>query len=310
VNDWELLESAASKKVLFLGEKIIDVYHYVKPLGRPTKDAIVSVELVNSESFEGGVIATAAHARSLCKSVDIDVRGECYQKVRYVEASHNRKLFECYVLTGKTDSPDQSVLESVLGTGTDRFDTVIVADYGHGMATPEFIDQVTKARYFAVNVQTNSGNYGYNLCTKYPWADYLCVDESEARLATQNRTRPIEDSLKALARMAEKVVITLGKEGAIGFSSSDGIARCKSFTDTVVDTIGAGDAFFAITALVSEHASIYQMLHIGNAAGCIKAGIVGHRGSVTKDELKRVLQCVPRRPDAGHDQGRSKWRFF
>ena len=47
----ELLARAAQKRVLFVGEKIIDVYHYVRPLGRPTKDAIVSVELIESEQF-------------------------------------------------------------------------------------------------------------------------------------------------------------------------------------------------------------------------------------------------------------------
>jgi sugar/nucleoside kinase (ribokinase family) len=160
------------------------------------------------------------------------------------------------------------------------------------MATPEFIASLSAAKYLAINVQTNSGNYGFNLATKYEKCDYLCVDEPESRLATQNRNGPIEYSLETLSKIAPKVVITLGKAGAIG-RDHNGIVRTQAFTDTVVDTIGAGDAFFAVTALVSEEADMRSLLRIGNAAGAIKAGIVGHQRSVTKDELIEYLSRVP-----------------
>ena len=32
------------------------------------------------------------------------------------------------------------------------------------------------SRFLAVNTQSNSANLGYNLITKYPLADYVCVD--------------------------------------------------------------------------------------------------------------------------------------
>jgi len=290
VNEWDLLEKAADKKVLFLGEKIIDVYNYVKPLGRPTKDAIICVELVGSESFDGGVVATAAHVREFCKNIDITTLGCCYQKIRWIEASHHRKLFECYVPTRS----ELQTMEVLLG----QYDTVVVTDYGHGMADKAFIESLSEAKYLAVNVQTNSGNYGFNLATKYPYADYLCVDEPEARLATQNRSGPIEDSLLELSQRAEKVVITLGKDGATGYSGSEGVVKCRAFTENIVDTIGAGDAFFSVTAIVAEGATIEQILRIGNCAGSIKAQIIGHQRSITKDELKRALQGISLSPDA------------
>lgn len=279
----QLLETALSKRVLFLGEKIVDVYNYVKPLGRPTKDAIVSVELVDSESFEGGVVAAAEHARDFCKSVHVIYGGDVYSKQRWIEASHHRKLFECYVLQDTVRSSPQDLSE---------FDAVVVTDYGHGLADKEFIESLDAARYLAVNVQTNSGNYGYNLATKYPWAEYLCVDEPEARLATQNKSGPIEDSLLELSSIAAKVVITLGKNGSIGYSR-EGFCKVAAFTDTVVDTIGAGDAFFAVTAPIAQFASMQSILRIGNAAGAIKAGIVGHKGRVLKHELIQYLARIP-----------------
>ena len=283
---FDLLERATSKRVLFCGERIQDVYHYVRPLGRPTKDAMLSVELLSTETFQGGVIAAAMHAKEFC-FVGTRSGGRLYRKTRYVEASHLRKLFQTYTMM----SPDRVAEESDAGS-LGEYDAVIVMDYGHGLIDEAFLAELERAKYLAVNVQTNSENYGFNLATKYKRADYLCVDEPEARLATQNRSSDIENSLLALAGIADKVVITLGRDGAIGFSDRDGVRRISAFTEQVVDTLGAGDAFFAVSALIAQEASIDEILHIGNAAGALKAGIIGHRRSVTKDELFAELRRV------------------
>ena len=155
------------------------------------------------------------------------------------------------------------------------------------MMTPQMIESVCHdARFLAVNVQANAGNYGFNLATKYPKANYLCVDELEARLATQNQHGPIEQSLEALSRIAPRVAITLGKDGAIG----TGNVRVPAFEGGVLDTMGAGDAFFAVTAVLAEEMPMPELLRIGNAAGKLKAQILGHRSAVTKHDLARYLE--------------------
>lgn len=277
----ELLEQARGKNVIFVGETIIDVYHYVRPLGKPTKDAIVSVEHLETEEFTGGVAAAAAHVADCCERVDVFSGGHIIRKERFVEQSHVRKLFECYRNVG---------VASTAFPAFSDYDAIIVTDYGHGMIDSDMVRELCDGccRFLAVNVQTNSGNYGFNLATKYPSADYLCVDEPEARLATQNRSGPIEHSVEKLAAIAPKVVVTLGKAGAVGFDR-ERMYHCDSFTDRVVDTMGAGDAFFALTALVAEQADMESLLRIGNAAGALKSQIVGHRGHVTKNELVKLL---------------------
>ena len=155
MTELELLDKAATKRVLFLGEEIIDVYHYVKPLGRPTKDAIISVELVRSESFEGGITAAAEHAKGMVANTTIAPGGTKYTKERFVEESHFHKLFQCYRGTEKQTSAGLD--------GIGQYEVVAVIDYGHGMATKEFINDLRQANFLAINVQTNSGNYGFNL---------------------------------------------------------------------------------------------------------------------------------------------------
>ena len=280
-----LLSRAAEKRVLFVGETIIDVYHYVRPLGRPLKESIVSVEHVSTETFQGGVVAAAAHARDFCKSVEVYSGGSKIIKERWVEAAHVRKLFEVY------NDPGADPREVYSPPDLKSFDAVVVTDYGHGMMREPLRTLVQSTNYLAVNVQTNSGNFGFNLATKYSGSpDYLVVDEPEARLATQMRYEPIEEVLEELREMvfAQKVVITLGKKGAIGMDHS-GMHGQPALTDKVVDTLGAGDAFFAITALIAEDATMPEILRIGNAAGAIKTGIIGHQREVRKDELIKLL---------------------
>jgi sugar/nucleoside kinase (ribokinase family) len=61
----------------------------------------------------------------------------------------------------------------------------------------------------------------------------------------------------------------------------------------VVDTVGAGDAFFAVTApLVAAGGKMSDVGFIGNAAGAIKVGIVGHRQSVEKIPLMKFVNAL------------------
>ena len=273
----EALDCAAPKRVLFIGEEITDIYHFGTALQRPAKEQILCMQATESEAFQGGVIAAAKHAETFCDTVHI-VSTHRIRKERYVERTHTRKLFEVYVNGGTLERPTIPPLQ--------YYDAVIVTDYGHGMMTEVLIEKVcAEAKFLAVNVQANAGNYGFNLATKYPRADYLCMSELEARLATQNRDGAIEASLEELACIAPRVAITLGRDGSIG----TGGVRVRAFIEPVVDTMGAGDAFFAITACIAENADMKDLLAVGNAAGKIKAQTVGHRKAVTKNELLAYL---------------------
>ena len=280
MNAHDLLAPAASKRVLFIGETITDVYHYGRAQGRPMKESIPCLEHSRSEEWRGGVHASADHARTLCAAVDV-ASWVSIRKERWVEEAHTRKLFEVY---GPIERVDFAPLPRLAD-----YDRVCVNDYGHDMFDRETIGLICeKARFLALNVQTNSGNYGFNLATKWPRADYLCCQEFEARLATQNRTGPMEASLEKLAEFAVRIAVTRGAAGAIGLEDGK-ITAQPAVSTQVVDTLGAGDAFFAVTAVLAGDVPMGELLRIGNAAGALKVSWVGHRKSVTKHELLQVL---------------------
>jgi len=271
---FDLIESVKDFKVLFVGDVIIDEYHYVSSLGKSPKEHLIPVRFEHKEVFEGGVLAAAKHARSFCALVDIHSVGAGVRKVRYVDPLYTRKLFEVHF--NGHGFPKRSVAEG--------YDAIVVADFGHG-EIPALPDG-----FIAVNAQTNSANIGYNLITKYTRADYIVIDEPEARLAAADRDSPIEEVILKLAKdRCNKFVVTHGAYGAVGYDSGE-FYHASAYTDRIVDTMGAGDAFFAITAPMAKHGSMQDLLTIGNAAGAIKTQIVGHRESVTKEKLVEFLR--------------------
>lgn len=272
------LEAVSQLKVLVIGDAIYDRYVFVTALGKSIKETCISTKYEKEQVYRGGVWAGASHLEDLCASVDIFHGGRITTNTRYVEGVYNRKLFTLHEHSQKDEGTTANIRD---------YDCVIVCDFGHGTMSPALIAQVTKeARFLAVNTQTNSQNYGFNLITKYPRADYVVLDELEARLAAHDNQSPLEDVILKLGH--RKIIVTQGANGAIGFDGE--FYREKAAADKVTDTLGAGDAFLCVSApFACAMFGIRDLVRIGNVAGAIKVGILGHQGHVTKAELEKHL---------------------
>jgi rfaE bifunctional protein nucleotidyltransferase chain/domain len=322
----KLIDSVQDMHVVLVGDTIIDEYQYVSALGKPSKENIVATLFRNREQFAGGVIAAANHVASFCKSVEIVtvLGGDDYpkgfieahlrpnvkltpirvdgrpttRKLRFVELGYLHKLFEVYTMN---DTPfgeaERAEIDRVTKERISSADVVIATDFGHGMIAPSTIDAlIANSKFLAVNAQSNGGNFGYNLVTRYPKADYICIDAPEARLATADKFSDIAAVIEKQLHGridCDNIIVTHGSFGCYPFSVKTGVARVPAFTKTVVDTVGAGDAFLTITApLVAAGGDITDVAFVGNAAGAIKVGIVGHRNSVEKVPLVKFITAL------------------
>lgn len=322
----ELIESVRDKRVLLVGDTIIDEYRYVMPMAKSPKENMIATLYRDHETFAGGVIAAANHVAAFCDRVEVvtclgehdryedlirqtlkpnvilhvvDRPGKpTTRKTRFVETGYMRKLFEVYDMDDTPLAPEEErALTSLIAERAGACDIVIATDFGHGMITPAAVDALCRhSRFLAVNTQTNSGNLGYNLITRYPRADFVCIDAPEARLAMSDRFSDIAiiASQSLPSRIdCHRLIITHGKHGCITFDRERGTHRIPAFTNTVVDTVGAGDAFLSVTApLVSTGAPMDLVGFIGNAAGAMKVGIVGHRRSIEKPALVKFLTAI------------------
>jgi sugar/nucleoside kinase (ribokinase family) len=220
------------------------------------------------------------------------------RKCRFVDADYLRKLFEVYYMDDShlSGQLDRAFAQAIRDRAGD-FDLVIVTDFGHGLITAPSIEALTRhARFLAVNAQSNSANHGYNLITKYPRADYVCIDAPEAKLA-------VADKFGDLGRIASELLpaqidcarmsLTHGRYGCVTYDREAGLHHTPAFTGQALDTLGAGDAFLAVTSpLVASGADMDLVGFIGNAVGAMKVGIVGHRQSIEKVPLIRYLQTL------------------
>ena len=124
--------------------------------------------------------------------------------------------------------------------------------------------------------------------TKYPRADYICIDGPEARLALSDRVSPPGDIARRIAENVDclKIIITQGRHGCVTYERGELVHTIPAFAKSVVETVGAGDAFLAITSpLVAAGGRMHQIGFIGNVVGALKVEIVGHRRSIDKASL-------------------------
>ena len=69
--------------------------------------------------------------------------------------------------------------------------------------------------------------------------------------------------------------------------------RIPALTGEAIDTIGAGDAFFALAALAGgQRQRSLPAAFIGNAVGAMKVRIVGQRHQITKPEILKYLSTL------------------
>ena len=192
-----------------------------------------------------------------------------------------------------------ATLCGILGERAGDYDLVVVTDFGHGLLSRSARQVLQdKARFLAVNTQTNSANTGFNLINKYARADFVCLDSNEARLATRDKFSDMADIAgRTLPAVIDcpRLIVTQGKHGCVGFDAGDagGPCRVPALTSTIVDTVGAGDAFFAVTApMVAAGVPMPLVGFLGNAAGALKVGIVGHRTPVEKAPLVKFITAL------------------
>lgn len=322
----DLLDRIKDYRVLLVGDAIVDEYQYVAPMGKSAKENIIATRFHDSEAFAGGVFAAANHVASFCKEVEVvtwlgardsqealirkalkpNVKLSAMQrqtapttrKVRFVDPTHLRKLFEVYFINDTPLSPDdQAVFDSMIAKRARDFDVVIVTDFGHGAIARSTVNELTRsAPFLAVNAQTNSANIGFNLISKYPRADFVCIDAPEARLATGEKFSELTSVISEdLPRQVDcdKIIITDGKRGCVAYQEGRPPKIIPAFAKSVVDTVGAGDAFLAVTApLVRAGASMNQAGFVGNVVGALKVEIVGHRKSVEKVPLVKAITAI------------------
>jgi bifunctional ADP-heptose synthase (sugar kinase/adenylyltransferase) len=277
----DFIEKAKPLKVAVIGETIVDEFVYVSYEGQSMKSICPAFKLSGRKEIQqGGTSAIALHLKDFVKSVDIftNTNSEIV-KTRYVDINDQKK----HVEINKFDTAGFGPIK----VNASDYDVVIVADFGHG-----FCDKLDIGDGFHLMCQTNSNNFGFNRVSK--WKKHrnksVCIDLREASLQ-MNRKINFSNEQEILDLYnyelnTEQLFLTLGSKGSV---QTDGkkVISFPSFKSEIVDTIGAGDTFYAFASLTAHlYGSHEQALAVPSLAASLSTTWLCNEQSVTREKLK------------------------
>lgn len=316
-------------KVLLIGDIIFDKYSYVKVMGLTSKASIISARLLGEDLQTGGVLAVFRHLRQFTDKVTlISVSGvepwarklieehvpEKYnsiihdpafttiikQRFAHLPAAGNEmtKLFSVNVIDDKEMSGEimNKVLDRIKSE-LPKHDIVVVTDFGHGLmqtAVRKYIQK--KAPFMALNCQTNSYNHGFNIINRqYRRADCFSLDATEISLSAGKRNMDYTGELDKLRKelKAKYAWLTRGATETIAQMENSPPCVCPPFETEVVDTVGAGDAFFSVAALAAASGMSNPVtLFLGQIAGAQAVKIVGNTEPISKAKILKSIMTL------------------
>lgn len=318
------LDKITDLKILVIGEAIIDEYYYGRTIGKAGKEPIIALKYMGADKFAGGSLAIANHLANFCGHVDLlamlgenDTHEDFIEenldknvgrlffykkdsptivKKRFVENPPLKKLLEFYYFNDSEINGEQAkALKAKLEAILPKYDVVLVADFGHGMLNDELVQIIAKkSKFLAINTQTNAGNMGYNTVSKYPRTDVMCIDEQELRLDLRDKKHELEHLVSTASKKlsCSNIIVTRGILGCLCFYKGK-FFKMPAFSEQIVDTMGAGDAFFSIASpLVALGAPIELAGFVGNVVGALAVAKVGNKKNIDKVSLYKSITSM------------------
>jgi len=318
----EAVEDFKRLKILVIGDIIFDQYSAVKVQGLTSKNRIISTRFLSEEVQPGGALAVFRHVKqftpnikiislvgteqwvepALAKYISPDedkiIRSPDFTtiiKQRFVEplceGKELSKLFAVNVIDERyLNEKIQALVYNIIDNCIKDFDLIIVMDFGHGLMQNGIRELVQKkAPFLALNCQTNSYNHGFNIIDKqYHRIDSFSLDETELTLAYGQRNINFYNGLKNLQHKlsADYCWLTRGSTDTIGLKTGEPKCECVPFEQSVVDTVGAGDAFCSVAFLAAAKGLPIELAtFMGQLAGSQAVRIIGNADSIKKDKF-------------------------
>ena len=321
-----ILNNLIKSNVLVIGEIIIDQYNFCEPLGKSGKDPIMMFRNIYNEKYAGGTAAIANHISSFLKNVKListighkrdnenfikknlkkniktyflpKEKSPTIIKEKYIDHITNNKLIGFYHFNdSQLKNKEEEKISKLIIKYLKKVDTVVMADYGHGMISNKLAKLICKkSNFLVVNAQINAANSSHHTLNKYKKLDALIINESELRHELRDRNSSIEVLVKLLIKNKDinYVVVTSGSKGAKLFDNiKKKFYQVPSFTNNVVDKIGSGDAMMSLFSIILQKTKDPKLsIFLGSLAAAQAVQIVGNKKSIEKNSILKTLQHV------------------
>jgi len=318
-------------KVHVVGDTIVDSYSRCSMIGGMTKTPTISVRFEEKNNFVGGAGIVAKHLKAAGADVTFStVLGDDelseFARADLAEAGVNcRSIIDGTrpttnknaIIAGgyhllKVDTVDnRSISDRIAETLTEQIheipaDIVVFSDFRHGIFNPDTIPGLSKAipkKVFRVADSQVASRWGNIL--EFQGFDLITPNEREARFALGDQdsvVRPLGLSLYKKAN-CKTLILKLGERGLMTFRSVPknyedvrAFISLDSFSETVVDAVGSGDALLAYASLslfTTKDPVIASVLgSMAAAVECTHDGNIPVSSDNLVDKLKRHERLV------------------
>lgn len=320
--DISRLINSIKKKILVIGEIIIDEYVFTKALGKSGKESVLTFQNLKKEKFLGGSGAIANHLGDFCNKISIyGMVGDTKNNINFIKKKikknvnlmffkkynsptivkrkyldyDGRKVFSTYHINDDlVDGKQNLQIKNFLKKNIKKYDLIIVSDYGHGFLSDDTSKLITReSKFLAVNCQINSSNSNFHSLHKYKNFDLLIINEAELRNEFKDRSSNLEELVKKLSKdyFIKKCIVTRGSQGALLYDyKSKHFISCPAFASKIVDKVGAGDAMLSVAALLlSNHLPDDLVLMLSSLAAAQSVENLSNSKSINKINLLKHM---------------------
>jgi cytidyltransferase-like protein len=294
-------------KVCLIGETIIDEWCFVKLHSISHKSKCISGEEKKRVQQIGGSGIIARHLANFVNHVDFFTNNRGHnmyaenvrlrplsstliKKTRFINDDTQNVIYENKII----EQP--AVNQEKLPANLSEYDIVLISDFGHGLIDDALACEIVRhcKSFLAVQVQSNSSNYGFNLLKKYPYADYYSMNRLEAELQIQNKSSSRDELVnKIMTTIHSKYfAVTFGEQGA-SLRSGTNTYHLPAITSYIKDPIGCGDAFFTFSAIALKTGTKPPIaLLSGNIGAAIMAQKFCNEAPVSFQEFLTLCKIV------------------
>ncbi len=268
-----------------------NVIHNVQSLGgRATACGIVGRDIA------GKKIVSALHqAGASAAGVIIDAGYQTIQKTRIIASPRHQQIVRLDRENRQPMAPGAlQKLRAYIASRMDRFDGIVISDYGKGVIHQELLDVVVAAcsrqKNLVCVVDPKKENY-----QRYRFPTLITPNQSEASDAAGIMIEDNESLLEAGAKLVRKwhakaVLITRGPDGMSLFHRRGAVRHFPTEPRDVFEVTGAGDTVVAVCALALACGASYEAAAV---LANLAAGFVGDEVgtvAVSRDKLKRRIE--------------------
>ncbi len=321
-----LLDAFGRKRVLVVGDSILDRYVHCAASSVANESPMLSVRPVGEDWYVGGAALVARQLRALgaeasvlttlgqgsledrytaalaehgvgLLSIGVDQR-PVYLKTRYlVDETKVFKVDEGRI--SPLSSQGVQALEALLERELAGFDAVIITDFGFGMFGPDCVKALEgAAERHGLPTYVDVSISGSSNILKFRGAHMATPAEEELRFAFGDHESGLSNlaSRYFQACATRKLVLTMGKRGVVIFHRPPQPGErlrtdhLPAFAHHAVDTVGAGDVLLAAQALSDlAGAEAPVGLYLGSCLAALQVSRMGN-DCVCLEELRDFLE--------------------